>query len=180
MKLENFIFGSSKDIFQRWEEHFSSLENNNHSNKHFQNSYNKYGKFVWICEIIEEYEPIENLLEQNEQKWLDKTKCFDHSIGYNICEKAGRPPIQHLFGDTNPAKTPEARAKISAASKGRMNKPENKIKMLGENNPFFGEHHSLETIEFLRNLHKGKIIDKDIAIKHRSIWYRKSDVWKNS
>ena len=48
----------------------------------------KNGNDIWICEIIEECENNEKILEETEQKWLDETKCFQKEIGYNICEIA--------------------------------------------------------------------------------------------
>lgn len=104
--MENFIFGSSKNIFNRLKKHFSDLRLNHHENPLLQNSFNKYGEFdnkgnnIWISEILEECLPEEEIFQKVEQKWLDETRCYDRSIGYNICEIARRPPV--LKGENHP------------------------------------------------------------------------------
>lgn len=79
----------------RWSTHKSNLNANRHINGHLQNAWNKYGKENFKFEYIHECE-VNN--EEDiffiEQEWLDKTNCYDHNIGYNICKTAGAPPIR--------------------------------------------------------------------------------------
>ena len=68
-KITNLInsklyIGKSKDIENRYKKHLTQLKHNNHINKHFQNSFNKYGEDNFLYEIIEECEL--NLLNDKE------------------------------------------------------------------------------------------------------------------
>lgn len=85
----NFYIGSSKDIEARWFEHKKRLRRNRHENEYLQNSWNKYGEFVFAFSILELCS-LDNLL-QVEQEYIDtfwdcKVKCF------NISTKAGSGP----------------------------------------------------------------------------------------
>lgn len=64
--------GSSKNLKQRRDIHFSLLRNNKHPNKHLQRACNKYGLEVFKFEILEECE-IDSLIEK-EQHYLDTLK----------------------------------------------------------------------------------------------------------
>jgi len=96
-KIENIInnkiyIGSSNDIHKRLLEHKRRLKKNNHANNHLQNAWNKYGgdNFNFSKVEIIEFPSREKLLER-EQFWIDKTKCADRSIGYNINFIANSP-----------------------------------------------------------------------------------------
>lgn len=86
-KLENtvngkFYIGSAKDIYSRWDQHESMLENNRHPNNYLQHAWDKYGANNFLFSIVEICEPEKRL--EREQFYLDTTNCCDHSIGYNI------------------------------------------------------------------------------------------------
>ena len=79
-----YYVGSTKSFETRKTCHFSRLRNNNHTNQHLQNAYNKYGKDSFIFEIIEYVE--EELLLDIEQSYLDN---FEISKVYNKTQIAG-------------------------------------------------------------------------------------------
>lgn len=80
--------GSASNFCVRWSTHYNMLIKNNHENEYLQNAWNKYGKDDFIFEIIE-YVEDKNKLLAREQYWLDFTKCYDRTIGFNIEAIAG-------------------------------------------------------------------------------------------
>lgn len=77
--------GSSVNILNRKNTHFSLLRKNKHYNKHLQNSWNKHGERNFKFEILE-YVSFKNRKElfEVEQKWIYETKCYNNEIGFNI------------------------------------------------------------------------------------------------
>lgn len=70
-QIENTInhklyIGSSINCHKRANRHFSELKNNKHKNKHLQNSYNKYGKEVFVFSILEEVLDKINLINKEQ------------------------------------------------------------------------------------------------------------------
>lgn len=141
--------GSSFDIAKRIKNHFSRLKTKNHINPHLQASYDKYGKDNFIWEILEQCS-VDSLLER-EQFWMDETRCYDRSVGFNNCIKADSP-LGYKHTDENKKRMselkkgkklkPEHVAKISKVNIGRKHSQETKRKMseskLGKKNPMFG------------------------------------------
>jgi len=82
--------GSSIDIYKRWKQHISKLNNNNHHNIHLQRSWNIHKEESFIFDILE----ISNDLINQEQYWIDSTDCCDINIGYNISRTAIAPKIK--------------------------------------------------------------------------------------
>jgi group I intron endonuclease len=80
--------GSSHKINIRWTRHKYTLNKNKHENPYLQNAWNKYGEDGFLFEIIENV-PRDKLVER-EQHWLDLTKSYDRSVGYNLREKADK------------------------------------------------------------------------------------------
>ena len=99
--------GSSININTRWNQHINKLNKNLHGNIHLQNAWNKYGQEDFIFEIIEKCN--ENELRDREQYYIDKTKCTDHTIGYNIMPKTNMSEISD-----------ETKDKISNTLKGKF------------------------------------------------------------
>lgn len=62
------------------------MNGNRHCNAYLQNAWNKYGESNFKFEIIELC--TEDKLLKREQIWLDKTKCYDKNIGYNLSKSA--------------------------------------------------------------------------------------------
>lgn len=80
--------GQSTNLWKRIRDgHISKLRLNNHDNKHFQNSWNKYGEENFIFEIIEECAL--NELQQREQHWINYYNSANIDNGYNINPIAG-------------------------------------------------------------------------------------------
>lgn len=87
-----YYVGSTKSFETRKTCHFSRLRNNNHTNKHLQNAYNKYGADNFKFEIVEHVK--ENLLLDIEQSYLDNSKTNDT---YNKTQIAGAGGYDNLL-----------------------------------------------------------------------------------
>jgi group I intron endonuclease len=74
--------GQSIDIENRFNDHFKSLRNNNHTNKYLQAVYNKYGEDIFECGIIEVCD--ENELDDREIYWISYLNSNDNQYGYNL------------------------------------------------------------------------------------------------
>lgn len=107
--------GSSVRLERRWSEHRLLLRNNKHHSPHLQRSWNKHGEENFAFEIILDVEDKNNLIAW-EQIWMDVLKPE-----YNICQVAG----SRLGAKCSE----EARAKMSAAKKGKTHSEETKAKM---------------------------------------------------
>lgn len=136
--------GSSKNLSKRKIAHFLKLYNNNHPNIHLQASYNKYGKDVFIFNIIEHVEDITELVNR-EQYWIDILKPE-----YN----------KRLIANSNLGSIFSEFAKLN------MSKA-----MTGEGNNFFGKSHSTESKEKMKLAKLGKKLSEDhktkILLKHQ-------------
>lgn len=121
--------GQSVDIEQRWRSHKWELENNCHSNKHLQLSWNKYGKENFEFDILCECDSSE--LDYHEKKYIKLFNTTNSNFGYNF----------EFGGNLNKKQTEETRKKIS----------KNHADVSKENNPFFGKKHSSESIEKFKN-----------------------------
>lgn len=73
--------GSASNISKRWSRHRKDLRSNQHSNKHLQAAWNKYGETAFVFEVIE----LTNDLTQREQFWIDNLHALD---GFNIAPTA--------------------------------------------------------------------------------------------
>lgn len=102
--------GSTANLRRRRCRHFSELRRHIHKNAHLQRAWDKYGEQSFTFEILELVLPTDLL--NREQYWLDTLQPFEER-GFNIGRVANTP----FLGRTH---TPEARAKISAASKGNQ------------------------------------------------------------
>lgn len=87
-KITNIInkkcyIGKSVDVNQRWGQHISSLDRNNHYNSHLQNAWNKYGKenfvFETLCETFSEDET-----NEKEIYFIRYYKALTRKYGYNL------------------------------------------------------------------------------------------------
>jgi group I intron endonuclease len=81
--------GSAVNLRNRWTAHRGSLRRGTHRNIHLQNAWDKYGGASFVFEILEPASPA-TLLEI-EQAWIDRTRCTDPAIGFNIADTAGSP-----------------------------------------------------------------------------------------
>ena len=118
-----FYIGSSKNIEGRWCTHRKELNTGCHNNQHLQNAWNKYGEKSFKFEVIEEVNDLDKIRER-ENYYIKFTKCYDHSIGYNMLDDATIGiGVSHSL---------EVKQKISEACR-------------GEKNGHYGHRHSEET-----------------------------------
>lgn len=132
--------GSTINVSRRKSEHFNGLKNNNHPNKHLQNSYDKYGENAFSMYLLEYIDNKEDLLKR-EQYWIDLTCVTNRDIGYNISPTAGS-----TLGTFHSEEFKEQRRILS----------------LGENNPFYGKKHSSETLKKISNSKSKPIFQFDL------------------
>ena len=57
------------------------------------------------------------------------------SIGWNLVKGGGKPPLNFMFGDDNPQRRPEQRARAAAVGRTKV----------GSKNSFYGRKHSINT-----------------------------------
>jgi group I intron endonuclease len=107
--------GSAINLKKRKYEHFHTLEKGMHDNDHLQKSYDKYGKSIFIFEIIEY---IENkfILIDRENYYINFYNSNNPEYGFNIRKLANSNLGLFYIGLNS-----------------------------GSSNPFFGKTHSVET-----------------------------------
>jgi group I intron endonuclease len=119
--------GSSRKKLRRTIGHTKALLENTHSNKHFQNSWNKYGADCFVWEFLEECTE-ERLLER-EQYWINHFQSFDRRFGYNFMpamrQETSAPRMAAIHCAYWESLTPEEREERSAY----MQTPEHRKQM---------------------------------------------------
>jgi group I intron endonuclease len=80
--------GSAVDLRKRWRDHRNALCNNTHENHYLQRAWNKYGELAFEFSVLERVMFVEYLLDR-EQFWLDKTRCYERAVGFNMARVAG-------------------------------------------------------------------------------------------
>lgn len=81
--------GSAVNFAVRWRHHQKKLDQGSHKNRHLQQAWNKYGEENFEFAVLEYVDPSDLL--RAEQEWIDKTRCTDREIGFNIYPVAGSP-----------------------------------------------------------------------------------------
>lgn len=126
-----YYIGSANNVERRFIEHRKLLRGDRHPNQYLQNAWNKNWEHLFIFEIIEKCN-CDNLLIR-EQRWLDLTKCYDRTIGYNLrsiadsnrgCKFSDEFKEMRRKMQTGKKLSEETKAKMSAAHKGRK-RPDN-------------------------------------------------------
>lgn len=173
-----FYIGSSNNIEHRWDCHKRNLNNKRHDNQKFQHAWNKYGGDKFQIDIIEEVEPIEQLLLEKEQYHLDLWKPYNRKIGYNICctAKGG----DNITNNPNRLEFLETMREIS----------------MGEKNPMYGKKHKESSIKLQKDKAIGrytldwfisrygtndgtqKFHDRNEMLRNRKINYSYDNGWK--
>lgn len=134
---DKVYIGSAVNFRMRWKNHRVGLLGGSHHNWHLQNAWQKYGVGQFVFEILQVIENKEDLI-RIEQEWLDRIRPFDRTIGYNASPTAGStlgltpsPETRARLSAAGKGRkhTPEARAKMSVASKGRITTAETRIKI---------------------------------------------------
>ncbi len=85
--------GSAVDLWARWNQHRHRLRRGTHQNVHLQNAWSKYGETSFEFSVLEYVEASELL--RCEQAWMDRTRCTDPKVGFNIYDVAGSPGEAH-------------------------------------------------------------------------------------
>lgn len=131
--------GSAVNFKKRKNKHLHELEHNKHHSRHLQNAYNKYGRDVFVFEILE-YCENEKLIER-EQFFMDLLQPE-----YNIAPKAGSAlgikrtiETRTKIGNANRNPSPETLARMSNAKKNPSQETRLKI-----SRSLIGKKHSTE------------------------------------
>lgn len=125
-----FYIGSAVKFSRRKASHLRMLKDGNHSNKHLQAAWNKYGPEAFVIVVVEEVSEDANILEI-ENKWLKDHVGKDYC--YNVARDATAPGLG-MVGELSPSygrtfnHTEEAKQKISVASSARVQSDEEKVK----------------------------------------------------
>ena len=101
--------GQAVNIKRRFYDHFRELRAGNHKCKHFQSAFKKYGEDVFFSSVIEKCS--NELLTEREQYWMD---FYGYKNTYNTAPAAG--------STIGIKQTPETCAKISASKMGNHNR----------------------------------------------------------
>lgn len=94
--------GKTACFITRQKEHLRKLKSGKHVNKHLQFSYNKYGKDVFIFNVLEECDEI--IINDREKYWITFYNSTTDSKGYNL-----------MYGGEGGIGTKETREKQSKA-----------------------------------------------------------------
>ncbi|MBS1787873.1 MAG: GIY-YIG nuclease family protein [Acidobacteria bacterium] len=86
---QKIYVGSAVNLSQRWGKHKMTLRRGTHRNSHLQKAWDKYGESAFEFEVLEYATRSELLLV--EQKWIDKTRCTERKVGFNLYPIAGSP-----------------------------------------------------------------------------------------
>ena len=135
--------GQSVNIERRFDEH---KKYTNRTGKYLHNSMNKYGVDNFSFEIIEECKKSE--LSEREKYWISYYNSTSPN-GYNLTNGGdGGNTFQYRTKE----QMEDTKRKISEVTS-------------GENNGFYGKHHSEETKEYLRKINLGKTISEETKNK---------------
>lgn len=147
-KIRNLIsgkyyVGSTDDINRRWGAHRRELEKNDHCNPPLQNAWNKHDEESFVFEVAEEVVGSRVALLAREQVYLDAG--FMIGVLYNISSVAsGRSWVgeNHHWrgGDQSGENNAFYGQHHSSATKLQMS-----TSRRGKNNPFYGKTHTEET-----------------------------------
>jgi group I intron endonuclease len=144
-KIRNLIngkvyIGQSEKLTHRKWSHFYSLDRGKHYNEYLQKSYNKYGKENFVFEVIEETEDLDN----REIFWINEHGGINSILNYNL-----RNPLTNEWCD--------------------YIKVQQSKKMLGENNPNFGNRWSEEQKKRLSDKKRGKTLEELIGFERAKL-----------
>jgi len=115
------------------------------------NALMKYGIENFDISIIATAKTLDEL-NNLEENYISEYKCISPN-GYNL-----------VAGGKNRRASKETRKKMSEAQTDEL-KYRKSLSSLGENNPFFGKHHSKETKKKLSEINKGKILSEETKRK---------------
>lgn len=191
---EKIYVGSAVHVKSRWCLHLADLRKNKHHSSKLQNHYNKYGKEDLVFIVIEPCFP--EFLVIREQYYIDTLNPFfncsptaSSNLGCKWSQESKDKLSKFRTGKPNTSKgikrkkmSPEFCKQRSERMKGnKLNKgkhwtwtEEQKDKSLrGEKNPFFGKHHSEQSIKKANKSRKGQKIWNKGLTKEQQLEYRK-------
>lgn len=125
-----FYVGSAVDFTARKRRHWWALRSQRHANKHLQAAWNKYGEESFKFLIVEELPEGADVLAA-ENVWLKEHVGKDHcyNLGTDaIAFQLGMSGEKNAMWGKTFVHTPEAKARIAAASKSRIQSKEEKEK----------------------------------------------------
>lgn len=126
----NFYVGSAVNYDKRKARHLWRLRRGDHANKHLQAAWAKYGEKAFVFAVVQEVPDDADLLAA-ENVWLKEHVGKDYC--YNIATDATAPQLG-MSGEKNAmwgktfVHTDDAKARISEASKARVQTEEEKTK----------------------------------------------------
>lgn len=124
----SYIGSTTESFDKRWRLHRNSLRRSTHHSFKLQLAWKKYGESSFVFEVVEPV-PTESCLVR-EQYYLDTEKPK-----YNVCKIAGSPRGRHV------------------SREGRENR---RLRMTGKNNPFYGKHHTEESLKKMSDAQVGR------------------------
>ena len=126
---KKYYIGSAYDLYKRFKDHKSALENNRHHNKQLTRFVSKYGVDNLTFELLEECSILE--LESKEQYYISNTKnIFNETLDVKSPNRGKKLSKEHKQNISNSIKakniirSEETKTKISKANKGRVGKYE--------------------------------------------------------
>ena len=128
--------GQSTDIYHRWSCHKCELCNGLHKNTYLQAAWDKYGEDSFEFNILKQCD--KEFLNEYECFYIDTFDTMNRDKGYNL--KKGGDGVFEMSEET--------KQKMSEAQRKRWTeelRQELSEKYLGENNPFYGKHHTEES-----------------------------------
>jgi group I intron endonuclease len=154
-KITNLVngkiyIGKTSDVNKRWKKHIEIAKSQEEkAYQYLHKSINKYGIENFIIEEIEN-----NLTEQEsfnrEIFWIKTMEAKNSNVGMNLTNGGE--------GASGLKWSNESRNKISGDNNHNFGKPLKEevkdklsVALSGENNPFYGKHHSEKTIKLLQN-----------------------------
>jgi len=162
----DYYIGSSVNIYARTDRHKRDLRAGRHANRFLQRSWNVYGEGAFTFEVIIYCDKADKLFY--EQVLLDSLNPAFNLAKDALAPMQGRKHSEETkkaMSKTRLGRTvsEETRVKMGEASKKRNHpkwseerKEEARIRMSGENNPFYGRKHSEEAKRRISELAAGK------------------------
>jgi group I intron endonuclease len=107
IKPERIYIGSSKNIYQRWNQHLRTLKYNKHRSNRLQHHYNKCGKSDLVFTIligcgIDELIGTEQFFLDSKKPWFNTRKIADSNIGVKHTEEYKKKESFDRIGSKNP------------------------------------------------------------------------------
>lgn len=152
--------GQSKNIKDRWRRHISELRKCKHNNSYLQDNWITYGESAFKFYVLEECSP--ELLDEKEQYYIDSLNSMSYGNGFNLTTGGIKGNTiteeirQKMSKSVTESYTDELREIRRKDTLEYWSNPENKKRILGENNVMFGKHHSEEAREKMSEVKKSK------------------------